>query len=84
MANCINRNDKNFKILEKDFGTTLTELSVRDYSKNIKFLPEGEFYIPTKEEFLNSYKFSKKNISETLYYIFTLQKFFNYKKLLKK
>jgi hypothetical protein len=69
MISCVNKNDKNFKVLEKEYGAGLAEVFVRSYSKRVKLLPDGEFYIPTKKEFLDWYMSDKKTIESKINYI---------------
>jgi len=64
MISCVNKNDRNFKVLEKEYGAGLAEVFVRSYSKRVKLLPDGEFYIPTKKEFLDWYMSDKKQLNQ--------------------
>lgn len=61
MASCVNKNDKNFKVLEKKYGSNLAELFTRLYSTKAKLLPDGEFYIPTEKEFFKWYELTREN-----------------------
>lgn len=69
MISCINKKDKNFVALEKEYGSSLAEVFVRTYSNLVKLLPEGEFYIPTKKEFFTWYNTHKNNVEANVDYI---------------
>jgi len=69
MITCVNKNDRNFKSLEKKYGTSLADMFTRVYSREKKLLSGNEFYIPTEKEFFEWYKLNKANKYRLVNYI---------------
>lgn len=63
---CINKSLPGYKSLAKIYGDKIAEAFVRGYSKQIKLLPDNEFYYPSPSEVTKHLARNKRNIVSTI------------------
>jgi hypothetical protein len=66
---CINKSLPGYKNLAKIYGDSVAESFVRGYSKQIKLLPDNEFYYPSPSEVTKHLASHRKDIVETIEFV---------------